>query len=191
MFANKKDLRKTVLKLRDALSVNERKEKSFRIAGKVIGMPEFQRSNVVLLYDAIRSEVDTTAILQEAKSLKKRIYYPRVIGDKMKFYLVEDATEFEISRFGIREPRMVDEKEFVPKGQDKILVLMPGVAYDEAGNRIGYGGGYYDKYLEWLTEYVSLESIYKVGIAFSCQMVELGVIEAELHDVKVDCVIRE
>ena len=68
---------------------------------------------------------------------------------------------------------------------------MPGVAYDEAGNRIGYGGGYYDKYLEWLTEYVSLESIYKVGIAFSCQMVELGVIETELHDVKVDCVIRE
>ena len=190
-LVKKKELRKEVLKLRDTLTKEERKEKSNQIAKRVIAMNEFKKANVILLYEAIRSEVETTAICEAAKQMEKVIYWPRVIGDRMEFYLVNDVTEFEISRFGIREPKMVEENRFVPQKQDEIMVVMPGVAFDEEGNRIGYGGGYYDKYLQWLEGLVEPCCIYKIGVAFKPQIVKVGQIETEVHDVRADYVVWE
>lgn len=102
---NKKELRKEILAKRDGLSLKERKEKSSVIAQKVIVLEEFIKSNKILLYSHIRSEVETTDVYAEAKRLGKDIYYPRVLGDKMEFYFVDETTEFEMSPFGVREPR--------------------------------------------------------------------------------------
>ena len=100
---DKKELRNEILKLRNELTLEERNEKSNRIAKRIIEMNEFQTSNVVLLYNEIRSEVETAEIAESAKRLGKRIYVPRVIGEKMDFYLADDMTEYETSRFGIRK----------------------------------------------------------------------------------------
>ena len=97
----------------------------------------------------------------------------------------------EISSYGIKEPKPESTTVYMPKEEDMILVVLPGAVFDRDGNRIGYGGGYYDKYLCWLESKVSPERIYKVALAYECQMVDVAVIENEPHDIKVDCVITE
>lgn len=188
---NKKDLRKEVLARRNALSELERNEKSMLIAERVIGLEEFRKSNKVLLYSAIRNEVETLRIFQEAKRLKKNIFFPRVMGKEMNFFLVDETTEFEISKFGVCEPKPESTKVHEPSEEDEILVLMPGVVFDEEGNRIGYGGGYYDKYLQWLTDGNIYKKMNTVAVAYDCQIVEMGQIETEPHDIRVDYIITE
>ena len=188
---NKKELRKELLRRRNAMLQQERKEKSARIANKVMALDMFKKSNKVLLYEAIRSEVETELIYREAKKQKKAIYYPRVIGDKMEFYLVDESTEFDISNFGIREPRPETTKAYEPNSKDAVFMLMPGAVFDKAGNRIGYGGGYYDKYIHWLYHHIAEDNVAKVAVAFECQLVDIGVIECESHDIKVNYIITE
>ena len=190
-LTNKKELRKEILARRNALSLQERAEKSTQIASKVTSLAEFQKSNKTLLYAPIRSEVETDAIYLEARRLSKAVYYPRVLGNEMEFYLVDETTTLEQGSFGIREPKLESAKQLVPNTQDEIFVLMPGAVFDEAGNRIGYGGGYYDKYLEWLVGMVPAERICKVAVGFACQMVEKGRIVRETHDVQVDYIVTE
>lgn len=187
----KKELRREVLVRRDAMSQQVCIEKSGMIADKVIRMPEFQKSNKILLYAPIRNEVETKEIREEAKCLKKEIFYPRVLGKEMKFYRVGESTEFETSPYGICEPKPELAELFVPEKEDMIFVLVPGVVFDEAGSRIGYGGGYYDKYLQWLEEEISVDNICKVAIAYDCQLVEEGRIKKETHDVAMDFIVTE
>lgn len=188
---NKKELRKEILARRNALSPEERQEKSAQIASKVIALEEFRKSNKILLYAPIRSEVETEEIYKEAQRLSKDVYYPKVLGAEMEFYLDDSMTEFETGAFGIREPKPESTLAFIPKEEDKIFVLFPGAVFDDEGNRIGYGGGYYDKYLQWLLENVSEENICKVAVAYACQVVEMGRIEKEPHDVQMDYVVTE
>lgn len=188
---DKKILRKEILARRSALSVQERQEKSAKIVALVVEMKEFQESDTVLLYAPIRGEVETEEIYQTARRLSKNTYYPRVQGEKMEFYLVDEKTEFETSSYGIKEPKPESTIAYAPKAQDKVLVVIPGAAFDREGNRIGYGGGYYDKYLHWLKGRLPSESICKVAVAYECQMVEAGSIEKELYDVQMDYVMTE
>ena len=188
---NKKELRNKIRALRDALSFEERKAKSERIASKVISLQEFQSANVILLYDAIRREVETSTLFSEAKRSGKPIFCPRVNGREMDFYLVDEETEFEISKFGIQEPVAESIRRFVPNKEDKIFVVIPGMVFDEEGNRIGYGRAYYDKYLHWLQKQVAIEHVCKTALAYECQMVPTGEIENKSHDVKLDYVVTE
>ena len=188
---DKKELRKEILACRNVLSPQERKEKSAQIANKVIALEEFQKSDKVLLYDAIRSEVETSEIYRVAQRLGKDVYYPKVLGAEMEFYLADETTDFETGAFKIREPKPESTVAFVPKLEDKIFVLFPGAVFDEEGNRIGYGGGYYDKYLQRLMEEASSANVCKVAVAYECQMVETGRIQNESHDIQVDCVVTE
>ena len=188
---NKGELRKEVRKLRDALSLEMRKEKSAQIAAKVIEMQGFQNANIVLLYSAMKSEVDTALVYDEAKRQDKTIYYPRVLGDTMEFYLADEMTEYETSRFGVCEPKIDEARRYVPKEGDRVLVIMPGLAFDVCRNRLGYGGGYYDKYLQSLEGSVVAGHICKVAVAYECQMVPVGRIEMEEHDICPDYVVTE
>lgn len=190
-LTNKKDLRKEILVRRNALSLEERAEKSVQIASKVTSLAEFQKSNKVLLYAPIRSEVETNRIDLEARRLGKAVSYPRVLGSEMQFYLVDEMSNLEQGSYGIREPKLEPAKQFVPNAQDEIFILMPGAVFDEDGNRIGYGGGYYDKYLEWLVSKVPVGQVCKVAVGFACQMVEKGRIVRESHDVRVDYIVTD
>ena len=188
---NKKELRKEILAHRDGLSQKERHEKSVQIVTSVLELEELKNANKILLYASMRSEVQTDDICYKAKLLGKEIYYPRVQGNEMKFYSVDEGEAFEVSTFGVREPKMELAKVFLPKEEDVIFVLMPGVVFDQKGNRIGYGGGYYDKYLHWLEQMVESENICKAAVAYECQMVDVGRIDREEHDVRPDYIVTE
>ena len=188
---DKKELRKRILELRGALSPKERYDKSICIAQQVLELECFKTCNKILLYMPVRSEVETQEIYQAAQRLGKKIYYPRVNGQQMEFYLTNESTEFEISTYGIKEPKPESTVSFKLDEEDKIVVIIPGVAFDLDGNRIGYGGGYYDKYLRWMECIGTREKISRVAVAYACQIVAAGLIENEVHDVQMDYIITE
>jgi 5-formyltetrahydrofolate cyclo-ligase len=188
---DKKILRKEFLARRSELSLEEREEKSTKIADLVIALEAFEKSDKVLLYAPIRGEVETEKIYRSARLLSKDVYYPRVQGKEMEFYLVNETTEYEMSRYGIKEPKPESTIAYEPKVSDRVFVVIPGAAFDREGNRIGYGGGYYDKYLHWLKGRLPSEQICKVAVAYECQMVETGNIEKELYDVQMDYILTE
>lgn len=193
----KKELRKEILQLRNALTEEERREKSHQIAEKVIAKKEFREADKVLLFASYKSEVETFEIFEAARMLGKDVYYPKVIGSEMKFHLVEKGEDLIEGYRSIQEPEANPEKQFRPKQTDRICIIMPGVVFDEEGNRIGYGGGYYDKFLQQIravwtnSETMYKEHIHKIAIGFACQMVEVGRIESEQHDIKADCIVTE
>lgn len=183
---SKKELRKEILQLRDALTEEERREKSHIIAEKVIAQNEFLEADEVLLFASYHSEVDTCEIFRAARVAGKDIYYPKVVGKEMEFYLVEKEEDLVEGYRGIREPEAIPEKKFIPQQNHKICVIIPGAVFDEDCNRIGYGGGYYDKFLQKIKDF----AVYKVAVAFDCQMVEKGLIPVELYDIKPDYIVH-
>jgi len=191
---SKKELRNEILRLRDSLSAEERKEKSHLIAEKVIAQKEFVEADKVLLFASFKSEVETQEIFRAARAADKAVYYPKIVGKEMEFYLVEKAEDLSEECWGIREPKANPEKKFLAYPEDKICVIMPGAVFDTEGNRIGYGGGYYDKFLQTLEGLHSKDNqngfVYKLALAFECQMVPLGLIQSEDYDIKPDKIIQ-
>ncbi len=188
---DKRELRKTILELRGALSLKERHDKSICIAQQVMELECFKKCNKLLLYMPVRSEVETQEINLVAQRCGKKVYYPRVNGKQMEFYLINENTEFDISILGIKEPKPETTIPLELDEEDVVLAIIPGVVFDGAGNRIGYGGGYYDKYLQRLADGNLHKNICMVAVAYDCQMVEDGMIEREPHDVRVDYIMTE
>ena len=111
---------------------------------------------------------------------EKRVFLPRVNGSRMDFYEISDITELSPGAFGIYEPD-IEGKE--PDYSKNGLLIMPGVAFDSLGNRIGFGGGFYDKYLSEGGRFL------KIALAYDFQILEN--LPAEEHDEKTDIVVTE
>ena len=170
----KKELRKEILYLRDNLE--DRYNKSVIIKNKILDLDIYKKSKVIGLYFSMKSEVDTKKLIKESLLLGKKIVLPRIINkNKMIFIEINDDTKYERSPFGVTEP--VGEEY-----TDIDLIICPGVAFDKSNNRLGYGRGYYDKYL-------AKHDIYKIGICYHEQLIDK--IEVEEHDIKMDLVITD
>ena len=180
-----------MLQLRNSLTDVEKREKSQRIIEQVTSFREFQEAKQYLLFASFRSEVDTTELIRQVLSLCKPVYLPKVLGKEMKFYQIESLEELEKGYQGIPEPKEDLAREFVPLQNQKIFVLIPGAVFDEEGGRIGYGGGFYDKFLTRLGGEVMPENLCKLAVAYQCQMVENGIIQKEIHDISPDYIITE
>ena len=164
----KKWLRKEAAAIRDSIPEQERAEQSEKIFRRVTELEEYHNSEVILCYYSIGSEVDTHPFLERAVCDGKRVYIPRVLSrEEMRFYLYEPE-ELAVSRFGIPEPTEDPEKEFVFDKEipEKCLVVMPGLSFDKAGGRLGYGGGYYDRFL------AVRSGMHTCAVAFGAQMRE-------------------
>jgi len=177
----KNKIRKEILALRKAMPVCVLEEKSRIIAEKVIAHSKYENSELVFAYVDAKGEVKTKDIVEYAWAYGKKVAVPKVHGDIMKFYLISSYDDLEPGCFGIMEPKEgCTEVTVIP---DKSVVIMPGVAFDKEGNRIGYGKGYYDKYFS------KYPDLYKIAIAFSMQIV--AEIQVDEFDVKANCVITE
>lgn len=167
--AVKKALRRSVLQLRDALSEDEQTKASFLITERILGHQWYYLSDVVLGFAGYGSEITTDDILTEALRSGKALYLPKVEGDEMHFYRIRDLSELQIGYKGIREPKG-DSERYVYEADTAVrtLMLMPGVAFDCFKNRMGYGKGFYDRFLADKAE-LQLRTI---GIGHKCQMVE-------------------
>lgn len=174
----KKDIRKHVLKLRSQLKQKEWEEKSRKIQDKVVTHPFFLCAETIYCYIDYRNEVATRSIIQKAWELHKKVAVPKVEGNELIFYYISSLSNLEIGYKGILEPctnQNADDKD--------ALIIVPGVAFDLNRNRIGYGKGFYDRYM---AKHPGFKTI---GIAFSCQIISQ--IEAEQFDCKPDVLITE
>lgn len=135
-------------------------------------------------YVSMGKEVCTEQILVSAWRAGKRTAVPKVTGKReMKFYYIESLNDLETGAFGILEPK--EEKKGADCCLEKsdLLMLVPGVSFDPAGRRIGYGGGFYDTYLQ------KMEGCHTFGLAFEVQMADQ--IPAEAHDIRMEYVMTE
>lgn len=175
---SKKDIRKRVLEKRNLITDKEWEEKSRLIYEKVVTHPFFLETDAIYCYVDYRREVGTRSIIKHAWNTDKKVAVPKVDGDTMEFYYVESFEDLQEGFKGIPEP--------TPKQlacDENVLVIMPGVAFDATGNRIGYGKGYYDKYLRLHPNYKT------IAIAFELQMVDS--IPAERYDICPNMIITE
>ncbi|MBQ8232276.1 MAG: 5-formyltetrahydrofolate cyclo-ligase [Lachnospiraceae bacterium] len=174
----KRLLRKEVLKRRDALTETERKASSLKLADRIIGHQWFYRSDCLLIFASYGSEIDTSEIISEALRTGKRVYLPKVEGEEMQFYKITSLEELTEGYRGIPEPDGSSEKYcYYEEEADHTLMIMPGVAFDPYRNRIGYGKGFYDRFL---ADKEALK-IRTIAVGFQCQMVEE--IPQDLNDI--------
>lgn len=143
----KKQIRRRVLARRDALTSQEQRRASCLITERLLGHQWFYRAGSLLCYVSYGSELDTRELIQEALRLEKEVYVPKVEENRrMDFFRIGALEELQPGFHGILEPRDT-ARIYVGEGAKRTLMLMPGVAFDICGNRLGYGGGYYDRYL--------------------------------------------
>lgn len=185
----KERIRRKVLAMRDAIPVQERNRKSKEIMARVIETLWYKEAEIVLAYISYRSEVDTESLIQNAFSEGKKVYCPKVEGERMNFYEILSTQELEEGYRGIREPEGKGERQFHEGKADgkRCLMILPGSAFDEERNRMGYGKGYYDRYLEKSRNGCAV--IKTIGVCFSCQLQKR--IPVDSYDKKADMVITE
>ena len=118
------------------------------------------------------------------KNKAKRIYYPRVSGNKMSFYRVRSLDELNCGSFNIKEPDMT--KEYT-QADGRALMIVPGLAFSDTGYRIGYGKGFYDRYLSSFTK---RDTVMAVGVGYDFQLLSSMTFEDE-YDVPLDGVITD
>jgi len=180
---NKKNLRYKIQIARDKIPEEIRIEKTRQIAANFIKTDEYRKAKAVLIYYPFRSELDTTIILKKAQKDGKKIILPRVLGDRLDLYFVENLkTQLEKGNFGIMEPITNICKSASISDID--LAVIPGVCFDKNFNRIGYGGGFYDRLIPLLHK-----GIKKISLCFEMQVIDR--IPVSCHDVKVDKIITE
>lgn len=175
--------------LRDAMPSEMRAECSEAICRRVTGMATFGLCDVVLCYSPIASEVDVLAIARAALSRGKTVGFPACDKERgdMEFYSVDSLDDLtEEGAFGVKEPKKDESRLIVPN--DATMIIMPGLLFDMHGRRIGYGGGYYDKYIR---RYTSLfRSSLTVGVTYSAFLSDTPIPYSD-HDISVALVVTE
>jgi 5-formyltetrahydrofolate cyclo-ligase len=176
------ELRKIALTKRNNLPQDQIQICSKDICNKIINSQEFRNAKVIHIYKSFGSEVQTEEIIQRAFSESKIVVIPEVRhASKLTHWQVFSDTIYSKDNFGINTPKSNCLCFDVAKINPNDLVIFPIVAFDSNNNRIGYGKGYYDKFL------LNLDCK-KIGVAFGCQLV--GDFEPDSWDVRLDQIIH-
>lgn len=170
--------------MRDGLPDEVRRQKSRRIKEALLRHPFYLSAEYILCYVNYRTEVETLGLIEESLTRHKRVYCPLVCGKSMDFYEIASIEELQEGFHGILEPPKREDGLFVPEGREACtLLVMPGAVFDKKHHRIGYGGGYYDRYLQRAGQ------IATVAVAFSFQVKEA--VPYEVHDVCPQRILTE
>lgn len=175
----KADIRKKVFRLRKEAPGEQVLRDSHTICEQVTGLPEFLKADWIYLYIDCRNEVMTGEILEKALAMGKRVAAPKVEGKNMIFYQISGEEDLEPGYFGIREPR----QGLAPADGSSGLMIMPGVAFDRKRGRVGYGGGFYDRYL------AAHPDLFTAAVAFEFQLFDQ--VPREETDILPQCLITE
>lgn len=175
----KRNLRKQMKALRAQIAAGQKALWDQALAAQVLALVKEFRPGAVLAYASLGNEAGTGAILEELWRRKIPVALPRVRGRDMDFFFLTESSDLAPGFRGILEP-VYGLKRWdgtVDQGET-VLVLAPGLAFDRQGGRLGYGGGYYDRFLERTFGAVT------VGLAYEFQIVEQ--VPAQSHDRRVD-----
>ena len=174
---NKKELRACIRAQKRAMTEAQIVEKSNRLGELFLASDAYKNAKTIYGYLPYNQEVRTVAMLEQALRDGKRVAVPKCYGDEMRFIFMDDLSKVEKGYANIPEP-IADE----PIADDETaLVLMLGLAFDPQGHRIGYGGGFYDKFLAKEPNHPTL------ALCYDFQMVEH--LETEEFDIPVDTVL--
>jgi len=177
----KRSLRSSMLAQRSSLSAEQWQLNSLRAQERLLGLELFQQARWVALYAPLQNEIDTALLFAAARRAGKRVWYPLVCGKQLAFHEVTALEQLSRGSFGILEPCpvMVGQEQAVPD-----LIVVPGVAFDLHGHRVGFGKGYYDRYLAELQQLPLL-----VGLCHDFQLCDQ--VPAEGHDIRMHCLVTE
>ena len=174
---DKKALRATIRAQKRAMTEDMIVEKSKKLGELLVASQAYQNAKSIYGYLPYNQEVRTVAMLEQAIRDGKRVAVPKCYGDEMRFIWMDDLSKVEKGYAGIPEP-----VEDGPIADDPTaLVLMPGLAFDPQGHRIGYGGGFYDRFLAEETAHPTL------ALCYDFQMLDR--LETEEFDIPVDTVL--
>ena len=174
---DKKELRRTIRERKRAMTEEEIVTRSKKLGVLFVQSEAYKNAKTIYGYLPYNQEVRTVPMLEQALKDGKKVAVPKVYGDEMKFLYLDDLSKVSKGYAGIPEP-IADE----PVADDETaLVLMPGLAFDPAGHRIGYGGGFYDKFLAAEPNHPTL------ALCYEFQM--LPELHTEEHDIPVDTVL--
>lgn len=174
---DKKALRAQIRQLKRAMTPQQIEEASRKLGEMFRQTEQYQNAATIYGYLPYNQEVRTVPMLEQAIRDGKRVAVPKVYGDDMKFIYMDDLSQVALGYANIPEP-IADG----PVADDKTaLVLMPGMAFTKNGDRMGYGGGFYDKFLASEPDHPT------VALCYGFQMVEQ--LPTEEYDIPVDCVL--
>jgi 5-formyltetrahydrofolate cyclo-ligase len=176
----KQALRNQMRMVRGALPQSACESRSAEIRKRLFGVAEFERAATVLAFASIRNEVRTQLIIEEAWSAGKRVALPRVHGDELRLRVIDAQTPLAPGAFSVPEPAE-DDESIDPSEID--FALVPALAVDPRGYRIGYGGGYYDRLIPQLSNACTC------AVAYDFQMI--SEVPELPFDVSVDLVITD
>lgn len=149
-----------------------------RIFYKVIELKEYKESKMILIYVSLKDEVDTFKLIEHSLRIGKKVAVPKCEGDNIVFYNINTLSDLQEGSFRILEPKT---NEIINDFSDSICII-PGIAFDKENNRIGYGRGFYDRFLE---KYDGT----KIGLAYAECICDR--IDSESTDIKMDIVITD
>lgn len=174
----KKQLRKEYIEIRK--NIQNREYKNNQIYLNFINSSVYKQSKNIAFYSSLKDEVDTFKIIKQALYDNKRVFLPKVVNQtKMEFYEIKSLDDCIKGHFGILEPK-TDKK--IDK-HELDCIIIPGVCFDRHLNRVGFGKGYYDRYLQDM-------DVLKVGLCFEEQIMN-GIIETDEYDIKMNQIITD
>ena len=182
---DKKVLRKEILEKRSLLKPDEIELKSQEIKNKLFSLDDFKRSNFIFSFISFKNEVHTHDIIKDSIAMDKRVGVPITVDETRKLLvseIIDFDRELEIGYYNILTPKENFKRIVPPQLVD--LVLVPGLAFDKYGFRVGYGGGYYDRFFASLNK-----DIIKIGLCYHMQI--LPEVPIDSYDIPVDYIITE
>lgn len=182
MSEQKRTLRRRILDLRESLSSEEARRESLAVCERLVNHPAFNEGETILFYYPFRKEVDVRPAMEEAWTAGKRVVLPKADPGtrSLAFYRVEREEPLVSGAYGIPEPPGRESARISPEAID--VVVVPGVAFDERGYRLGYGGGYYDRFFSRHPG-----PFKRIGVGYSFQVVPT--VFPEVHDQRLDGLI--
>lgn len=178
---DKKQLRKEAKDFRRSITKDMAKESSRAIMDRLFSLPCMVDADVVFSFVSTKDEISTYDIMNEVLRQGKVLAVPLVIGKDMVFQRILSLEELKEGYYGIFEPENQKDRVMIPSHKD--IILVPGLLYDRRGYRIGYGGGFYDKYFEKYPDGI------RIGVLYHGQL--RNQIEEEPFDQPLDCLITE
>ena len=175
MQVSKKELRKQLLTKRRGLDENFRLQRDIQIYNKLMELPLIAEADTVFTYVSTEIEVDTILFIDAMLSFGKTVAVPKCEGKEMRFYAIDSLADLQTGAFGILEPVGDDE---VTDFENSVCIT-PALSFNRDGYRLGYGGGYYDKYL-------STHDTLKIGVCYDEQYFDF---EREPFDVAMDIIV--
>lgn len=181
--AKKKELRRKLKDIRASITFDEKKKAGDNLCDLLTQSELYLSSKYILCFASYGSEIPTWSFINKALSDGKEVYLPKVISSKLVFYRMHDMLDLVPGYKGVLEPDGATQC-FIPENScSEAMLIIPGLGFDEQNNRIGYGGGYYDRFLQEN----ELLSDRNIAIGYKCQFVDS--IPVAAHDIKPNSVL--